>query len=81
MHAWTVWNRFRDAYDRSIKKEVTYRCAAHLSDAQLRPYMNEMGNINVQKLCLTTDDSYVAPYELQAVRDGTMDFKPYAQGC
>jgi len=79
LHAWTVWDRFRDAYDRSIKNEVTYRCAARLDEATLKPYMNEMGNINVKKVCLTTEDFYVAPYELQAVREGKMDFKPYDQ--
>ncbi len=77
LNAWTVWDRYRVAYDRSIKSELTYQCAARLSEQTLKPYMNEMGNINVRKLCLTDDDFYVSPHELQAVRDGTMEFKPY----
>lgn len=75
-HAWGVFDRYSDDLDRSIKSELTYKCAARLREDMLKPYMNEYGNINVRKLCLTEDDFFVAPYELEAVRDGTMKFEP-----
>lgn len=78
-HARTVWDRYRDDVDRSIKSEVTYRCAAGLSDDQLRPHMNEFGNINVKTLCITVDDFFVSLDELEQVRDGTLKFEPYWQ--
>ena len=47
-----------------------------MTDAQLKPYINELGNINLKSLCLTGEDFFVAPYELDEVRNGTMKFKP-----
>lgn len=76
-HTWVVWERYNVALSSSIKMEATYRCAARLSEETLKRYTNEMGNINVRRPCLTEADFYVAPYELEAVREGTMEFRSY----
>jgi hypothetical protein len=74
-HAWTVWQRYNDDVDFWIREKLTYECAARLTEEQLRPYMNEFGNVNVKALCFTDRDFFVAPYELEAVRAGTMKFE------
>lgn len=75
-HAWSVWERYQEDLTRSINSELTYRCAARLSEEQLRPHMNAVGNINVRTLCLTRDDFYVSLPELEEVRKDTMKFEP-----
>lgn len=78
-HAWSVWERYRSDVDSSVRREITYRCAARQSEETLKPRMNEMGNINVNKLCTAGDDFFVSLAELEKVRDGTMDFGPYSR--
>lgn len=75
-YAWTVWELYSDDLDRSIKSELTYECAARMGEDELAPYTNEFGNINVKTLCVTQDDFFVSPDELEAVRNGTMEFGP-----
>lgn len=74
-HVWSVWKRYSDDQEQWFKSQLTYECAARLTEDQLRPYMNEFGNINVKTLCFTDGDFFVAPYELEAVRAGTMKFE------
>lgn len=74
-HAWTVFERYSNDRDHWIRIELTYHCAAASSDDVLKAHMNEYGNYNVKSICLTDDDFIVAPYEIEAVRQGTMKFK------
>ncbi|MEK1853511.1 MAG: hypothetical protein AAAC48_17005, partial [Phyllobacterium sp.] len=76
-HAWGVWKRFSDDSQTSIKRELTYECAARLPEDALNQHVNEFGNINVKTLCFTEGDFFVAPYELEAVRNGTMNSRRY----
>lgn len=74
-HSWTVLDRYLDDQNALAKSELTYRCAARLSEDVLASRMNEFGNINVRDVCFTDRDFYVAKYELEAVRAGTMKFE------
>src|SRR5262249_18365402 len=74
-HAWSVWKRYNDDREAWFKRKLTYECAARLSDNELKPFMNEYGNINVRRLCITNDDFFVSLDELDAVRTGTMKFE------
>ncbi|WP_457300186.1 hypothetical protein [Phyllobacterium sp. P5_D12] len=74
-HAWGVWDRFGDDRQTSIQRELTYECAARLPEDALKQHVNEFGNINVKTLCFTEDDFFVAPFELEMVRNGTLKFE------